>query len=412
MRILHVISGIDAASGGTASALWGLAAGQAQAGLEVSVASSFRGAPPDGEVQQLRARGVQVHLIGPVYGKLMRCRGLASSLRPLVQACRVVHTHALWEEIQHRAAVLARRYGKPYVMSPHGMLDPWSLRQNALVKKLYLAWRLKADLNRAAAIQFTSATERNLTAPLKLRAPALVVPNGIALHEFADLPPAGFLRRRFPQIGDRPIVLFLSRIHPKKGLDLLIPAFAQVPPAAGVLVITGPDADGYQVQVEDMVRAHGLTDRVVFTGPLYGTERIAAYVDARLFVLPSYQENFGIVVIEALAAGVPVLISDQVNICDDIVHNGVGGVVKCQVDELGAGLQRWLGDEELHRAAARKARPFALSTYDWASIARTSVEAYTRIAQGNRVDPPLENPPGFSAGPEGPAGPGQSGASA
>ena len=329
--------------------------------------------------ESLRKAGVQVNLIGPAVSPLAWHPHLRDAVFTAVAQADIVHIHALWEEIQHQGAQCCRRLPRPCVLTPHGMLDPWSLRQKAFKKRLYLTWRLRRDLNGAAVLHFTAETERRLVAPLQLHVPTLVETLGLDLAEFQTLPEPGSFRRRYPQVGTRRIVLFLGRLHPKKGLELLIPAFAQAATADAVLVIAGPDADGYQAHLEKLVRAHGLTGRVVFTGMLYGADRIVALADAYLFVLPSYQENFGLAVVEALAAGTPVLISDQVNIHDQITAAGLGAVVHTRADELAAELARWLGDHELRRAAAAKARPFAWEHNDWNHIALRWGREYARL---------------------------------
>jgi glycosyltransferase involved in cell wall biosynthesis len=261
------------------------------------------------------------------------------------------------------------------------MLDPWSLSQGRLKKKLYLALRLRDDLNRASAIHFTDETERDLAAPLQLKAPAIVERLIIELTDFTPPPPRGRFRSRFArQIGERPIVLFMSRIHPKKGLDLLIPAFSRLNRDAA-LVIAGPDIGGYQAQVEAMARQHGLSDRVLFAGMLYGRERAEALVDADLFVLPSYQENFGVVVIEALAVGTPVILSDQVNIHRQVTAAQVGEVVPTQIDALAQAVIRWTGDADLRAGASARATTFVKESYDRIALARRWIEHYQRIVQ-------------------------------
>jgi glycosyltransferase involved in cell wall biosynthesis len=177
------------------------------------------------------------------------------------------------------------------------------------------------------------------------------------------------------------MLLFLSRLHPKKGLDLLVSAFAR----AGLrdhatLVIAGPDsADGYEAKVRRLVKDHGLERRVIFTGMVYGKDRLALMADADLFVLPSHQENFGIVVAESLACGTPVLISDGINIYREIHQAGVGGVCKPELDSLTRELRRWGGDADLRSAAAAKAAAFARERYDWNAIAVRWRQHYAEI---------------------------------
>ena len=390
MRVLHVISDIKASAGGVTSAVIGLATAQRRAGLEVTILSTWVGELDQPNVDALQAAGIRVRAVGPATGRFTRHPDLRRITDEAVAEADIVHIAALWEEIQHQAAIAARRRKVPYIISPHGMLDPWSLARNRWIKRLYLIWRLRKDLNRAAALHFTCEVERDLTAPLRLSPPAIVEPNGLDLAEFNDLPPAGTFRSRHPSLGDRPIVLFLSRIDPKKGLDLLIPAFAAGPKEA-MLVIAGPDLAGYRAAVEAMVEKHGLNDRVIFTGMLRGRDRVEAMTAATIFALPSYQENFGIVVAESLAAGVPVVISDQVNIHAEISRAGVGGVVPAQIEPLAAELRRWLEDGSMRAQAAARCRGFVWEHYDWVKIAERWIGHYERavIGQGSGPLSPL-----------------------
>lgn len=384
LRILHVISGLDPRAGGTTTALAALAHAQKDAGLEVAIASTFQaGLRPD-VVDRIRAVGVSVHLIGPAKKFLNYHRKIAPTLLPLIQSADVVHVHALWEEIQHRAARLAGKLNKPYLFTPHGMLDPWSLSQSRIKKRIYLALRLRRDLAFASALHFADELERDLAAGLSLPAPALVEKHIVDLSEFQNLPPRGQLRARHPMLGDRPIVLFLSRLHAKKGLDLLIPAFAKLKSKDASLVLAGPAEAEYQSHLTELARQHGVLDRTLFTGMLYGTDRVAAMVDANVFVLPSHQENFGIVVIEALAAGTPVVISDQVNIHRQITEAQVGLVVSVNIDSIADALDRYLTDPSSRARAAARARPFVWKNYDRQEIARRWCEHYQRLVSEHR----------------------------
>jgi glycosyltransferase involved in cell wall biosynthesis len=358
----------------------GLGGAQAAAGLEVSVVTTYPAGADLSPGEVLRGRGVKVHTIGPAHWPLQRCREIGPRLEELIAHTDVVHIHALWEEVQHQAAVRAGRRGVPYLITPHGMLDPWSLSQGWLKKRIYMALRMRRDLDRAAAIHYTADAERDLAVPLGLRSPALIEVNGVDLTEFQTLPPKGEFRKLYPQIGQRPMLLFLSRIHLKKGLDMLVPSMAKVKTAGAVLVIAGPDYWGYGDVIKGLVKEHGIEDRVIFAGKLPAEVRVAAFRDADLFVLPSYQENFGIAVAEALAAGTPVVISDQVNIHREISGGGVGGVVPRDEDRLAAEIDRWLQDEPMRRSAAEKARPFVWERYDWMQIARRWVGHYEAIA--------------------------------
>ena len=215
-------------------------------------------------------------------------------------------------------------------------------------------------------------------------------------------PQRGTFRAKFPQLADRPIVLFLGRIHYKKGFDLLIPAFAKIADAQAMLVIAGPDSEGYRSEIQKMIDQHGLGQRVLFTGMLRGAQRIEALVDADLFVLPSYQENFGIAVIEALAAGCPVLISDQVNICHEVAAEHVGAVVPTKVEPLTQELDRWLADATLRQNAAERGPAFVRREFDWNRIAARWAKHYEALrtpartfygSSRDRVEPDLGTTP-------------------
>lgn len=370
MRVLHVISGIDPENGGPSAALRGLAEAQVNAGLDVTVAATWQRPSVVDVARQWREGGMKVELIGPARGALSRHPALTDTIERLVDAADVVHIHALWEEIQHQAARAAQRMARPYLVRPCGGLHPWSLARSRWRKRAYLACRLRANLDRAAAIHYTTEDERRAAVPLGLRAKVIVEPNGVRLTEFEQLPAPGSFRRAISQPNERPLVLFLGRVDPKKGLDVLVDAFAEANLPDALLVIAGPDSGGYQATLQRRIEHLGIGDRVRFTGMLVGADRVAALADADLFVLSSYTENFGVAVIEALAAGTPVVVSDQVGIHREIKAAGVGGVVAVDISLLASELRRWMQDPDLRRDAATRARPFVHAHYDWQVIAR------------------------------------------
>src|SRR5207253_7097004 len=158
-----------------------------------------------------------------------------------------------------------------------------------------LALRARTNLNRAAAIHYTTPVERDWCARLNLKPPAIVEPLGINLSEFEHVPPRGAFRAHYPQITGKKIVMFLGRIHAGKGLELLIPAMAKLKDPAAMLVIVGPD-DNFRHETDALIAQHALADRVIYTGLLTGVDRLSALADADLLALPSYHENFGLVV--------------------------------------------------------------------------------------------------------------------
>ena len=373
--------GIDPKAGGPI-AMAGLAAAQQRAGMHVKMLAVTRPGDEVGVARQLESAGVGVTVVGPVKGRKDERRALATGpLDEAVRAADVVHVHALWEEVQYLAARACRRIGRPYVFTPHGMLDSWSLRQRWAKKRLYRWLRLDRELRGAAAFHTTSEAERREVEALGLGPPVIVEPLGIDMAEFEALPPRGGFRARYRQIGDRPLVVFLGRVHPGKGVEYLIPALAQPGARDVVLAVVGPDSKGYLAEMRKLADVQGVADRVVFTGMAVGAERIPPLVDADLFALPSDHENFGVSAVEALAAGTPVLLSNQVNIFSELLDAGVALVVERDPAAIAAQIGRWFGGEAGRRAeVAARCRPFARERYDWSSIARRWLRHYQKLA--------------------------------
>ena len=384
MRILHAISGIDPRNGGPTNALIGLAAAQVRAGLNVCVIATWQEMDAFTSAKRLEGLDVGVRMIGQAQGKLSRHPDLIRSLEEELAQTDVLHVHAVWEEIQHQACRAAQRMSKPYVVTPHGMLDPWNMRKSRLAKRVFLAMRVRRNLDRATSLHFTTEIERQAVARMKLAPPTLVESLGLDLADFAELPPRGSLRGRYPQLDNRPIILFLGRIHFGKGLELLVPALAQMQRKDAMVVVAGPDSQGFEKHVKDLASGAGVLDRMIFTGMITGREKLEALVDADVLAMPSYHENFGLAAIEALAAGTPVIVSDQVNLHPDISTAGVGGVVLLDPAALSRELDRWLNDDELRQSAAMIAPAFARERYDWNEIARRWVGHYQNVAALNR----------------------------
>ena len=245
----------------------------------------------------------------------------------------LLHLHSLYLFHDWAAGNLAMRIAKPYLVRPHGSLDPYIFRRHRLKKAIFDLWFQNRVLAGASAIHYTAKRRCIWPSPTSHGAPGVVIPNGIDPADYAQLPPQGTFRARHPEIGDRQILLFLSRINFKKGLDILAGAVGRLKRDDVHLVIAGPDG-GYLAETRRFVAEAGIAARTTFTGMLTGQDKLAAFADAALFVLPSYSENFGIAVVEAMACGVPVLISDKVNIWREVVADGAGHAAPCDAARL------------------------------------------------------------------------------
>ena len=387
IRILHVIASLAERTGGPAKAAREMARAVARRGHSVSIYTTDRDAEPrEGLVPGLAFDdgGVQVRVFAQGAPRALATSWpLAAALDRAVAEADVVHIHSLFLFHVWAAARACRRHARPYLLRPHGTLDPF-LRQRRRMEKRVLGLLFQDRVIReAGALHWTAAEEGVLAAPAVFGTRGVVVPNGLDLAAYAKLPAPGGLRRRLPETADRRIVLFLSRLNFKKGLDLLIPAFGRVAAARRDLhlVVAGPD-DGMGDAARGWASAQGIADRVSFPGLLSGDAKLEAFRDAACFVLPSYSENFGIAVIEAMACGLPVLISDRVNIWREIAAAEAGRVAPPDVDAVAAGLEALLADEPAATAMGARARRFVAAHYDWAEIAVRLEAVYRALAEG------------------------------
>lgn len=388
MKILHVVSAMDPAMGGPTRVVSDVARIQAEMGHSVHVCTTThasKGSKRFGvaAIEALLSREVVLHCFDVDFIPLLWSRKMHCWLRERLRDFDIVHVHGLYRFPPTYAARRARRLGVPYIVRPHGNLDPYLFRQSSrsvLLKRLYERWFDFPNLKAASSIHYTTEDERDRTAFLGFETPNFIVPNGIDGTRYATLPARGAFRKRL-DIGESPLVIFLGRINFKKGLDLLVPAFAEVlvrHPAAR-LAIVGPDNERYGQMVRKWVYERHIDEQVHFVGPLDGIEAIEALVDADVFTLPSYTENFGITVVEAMACGTPVVISDQVNIHREVEAAGGGLVVPCSAKALGQALSSLLDDPESARCMGKAGRQAALLRYSWPSIVKELTGHYRLI---------------------------------
>jgi glycosyltransferase involved in cell wall biosynthesis len=284
-----------------------------------------------------------------------------------------------------------RRYAGstiPYYVFPHGMLDPWFKKTFPLkhVKKwFYWPWAEYRVLRDAAAVIFTSEEERLLARKSfwLYRAREKVSPLGVEAPGISPNAKSEFLSR-YPQLQNTRNFLFLGRLHPKKGCDILLDAFARVSSREPIsLVLAGPDQIGWEAELRQQVARLNLTERVVFTGMLEGAMKQGAFASADAFVLPSHQENFGIAVVEALAAAVPVLISNRVNIWREIDADRAGRVESDDVQGTLRLLQRWIDSSPSERDAMQHN---ARKCFEQRFEIHRAVDSLLQILSASRTD--------------------------
>jgi glycosyltransferase involved in cell wall biosynthesis len=390
MKILHVIANLAPRYGGPSKACWEMARVVAQLGHEVSIYTTNQDGPgilPVPTDHPLWRAGVQVRYFPIQSPKFWGTSWpLARALRQDIKGVDLVHVHSLYLFHDLVAGYFCRSYRVPYLIQPHGSLDPFIYGRHRWRKRI-MEWGFQDhNVRKAAAILFTSADEKTLAASYTFQTPGVVVPLGIDIEEFAAPPEPGHFRALYPEIGHRRIILFFGRVNFKKGFDLLAKAFGMVSRGRDDvhLVIAGPDNDGWGDQVRTWLRQEGVLDRTTFTGMLLGVERMAVLRDSDLFVLPSYSENFGLAVIEAMATGLPVIISNKVNIWKEVQAAAAGRVIPCDAAVLADQILAILNNPELAADMSRKGRALVLDSFDWTKIGRNLVEAYERIIDQHR----------------------------
>lgn len=392
MKILHVVTDIQIASGGVAAAACGMAEAVAARGHEVTIACLNRGGAP------LRPQGVTVQAFAPDRNSsLLPSAGLRDYMQENIGQFDVVHIHGVWQHPGHYAAAAARQHKVPYVLAPHGMLDANSLAMGRRWAKS-MAWFLwdSTMVYRAAAVHCLNAAEIKCSPALR-KTPNAVIGNGIARAALDNMPVRGLWRKEMGgSIGDqgRPIALFLSRIHPKKGLERLLPHWSELlkrHPTL-LLVIAGTGEPAHVHRVQEVVKRHGLINSVLFVGQLAGAAKSQALADADVFILPSYQEGFSMAVAEAMAAGLPVVITRECNFGE--VEEAEAGAVIAHGDMpafVGA-VAKLLENPTARIISGRNGQQLVRSRFSWEAAAERLEQLYRAASQRSGIPQNLMPP--------------------
>lgn len=292
----------------------------------------------------------------------------------------LLHIHGIFSYVPTVAMAIARFQKVPYIIRPFGLLCEWSLQQKARKKKLYLKLIEKANLNNTQSIHFTSITEQEEASLLNLTSSSFVLPLGIytpqrilnareKLQKYLNIPP------------DEPIILFLSRLHPKKGLDYLIPALGKLSHYRFTFIVAGSGDSDYETKVKTLVKTHGIEEKTQFTGFVKGETKDLLMQGADIFALTSYSENFGISVLESLAAGVPVIVTPGVALSDIVQQQHLGYVTELNINDIATAIQNFLDHPQESKEMGDRAREFILDNYTWDQVASKMISVYENIIQ-------------------------------
>lgn len=392
-RILQVVPYLHPAAGGPVSVVLNYADRLPALGFESPIlTTSWLSPGGSSEVRERYGAGREL-TVAEFDNSFLRAS--RSRSRALVDAwvgrSDIVHVHGLWHALGWLAMRSARRAGVPFVVHPHGMLDPYSLGVRAWRKRLY--WRLIEGANLRAARRWIFTTEEEHVLAESMVGPA---PMAEVIALGAEDPPEGCIRgvlRRealalYPRLRDRRVLLYFGRVHEKKGLHRLVAAFAELRrrlPDALLLVVGGSE-ERYLQRIRSDIATLGLEDDVQFTGLLEGRAKWAAIAAADVFALPSMQENFALAVAEVMKLGVPVVISDRVNLASRVMQAGAGRVLPPEdAGQWSSTLFELLVDRgELSRLGA-SAEALARDSFTWTASTNALANVYRAVLGDERV---------------------------
>ena len=375
MKVLHILPSYLPAVryGGPILSVHGLCKALAARGHEVEVFTTNVDGPGESNVPlgtPVDMDGVKVSYFPvPAMRRLYWSPRMHKALRQRLGSFDIVHTHSVFLWPTWAAARTARHLGVPYVLAPRGMLvDDLIKRRSRLLKRGWIALVERRNIAEAALIHFTSRLEAEEAAALGLSMRgSCIIPNGVDVADFDAA----------REVRGESFLLFIGRLSWKKGLDRLIAALPGIPDCK--LVIAGNDEEGLKPKLERLAANAGVRGRVSFVGPVYGADKAALLSRASLLVVPSSSENFGNVVIEAMAAGCPVAVTREVGAADIVRESAAGAVLKGDPAALAEGIFFLMSDPAALERMGQKGREFVRRRYSWDNIGMQMEEAYRRV---------------------------------
>ncbi len=385
MKILHVTPYYYPALryGGPVRSVHGLCKHLARIGHDIEVFTTDL----DGPFRVDRPVGVPVDLDGVrVWYFRSRCLKKIFYSPPMERELErrtgefdLVHIHTFFSWPTHIAATIAARHGVPYILSPRGMLVKDLVRRKSrLVKSAWIQLFGRRVVEGAARIHVTTDIEKKEIRSFHFNLPEIfVIPIGIDPSDTSPKSGGSVSPAIEALVRKKPLLLFLGRVNWKKGLDRLIPALRYLEGAH--LAVAGNDDDNYRIQLDKLALRNGVLERITFAGPVYGEEKRRLFGAADVFLLPSYSENFGIAVLEAMAAGVPVVVTPEVGLSREVEEAGAGLVLNGDPGVLGPGIKALLADPGRMREMGERGRELAARRFAWSGIARSMESVYKQV---------------------------------
>ncbi|MBD2521539.1 glycosyltransferase [Nostoc sp. FACHB-133] len=393
MRILHIIPSIASVRGGPSQAVIEVVKALRNENIEAEIVTTNDNGNDLLDVplgRRIEYNQVPVNFFKRFSPKVGSIREFAFSreltiwLWQNISKYDLLHVHAIFSYPSTVAMAIARFQGVPYIVRPLGQLCEWSLQQSSRKKQIYLQLIEKANLNYSKSIHFTSKQEQQEASQLNLSSPSFILPHGV---DIPNINPNArqHLRQYLNLPDDEPIILFLSRLHHKKGLEYLIPALGKLSDYRFTFVLAGSGSQEYESEIKSLLVSNGIKNRTHITGFVKGEIKDLIMQGSDLFALTSYSENFGVAALEALAVGLPVLLTPGIALADLVAQQHLGYVTELQVTAIAAAIQQVLDCPEEAQKRGDRARKFVLENYTWDCIASRLISVYTEIIESQTV---------------------------
>ncbi|MBD2187078.1 glycosyltransferase [Pseudanabaena mucicola] len=387
MKILHVIPSIAPVRGGPSIAVIAMVKSLRIVGIDAEIATTNDNGNTllDIPLNDLHDyQSVPVRFFARFSPNLHAMREFAFSasfttwLWQHIRDYDLIHVHAIFSYPSTIAMAIARSQNVPYIIRPLGQLCEWSLQQSKRKKEVYLTLIEKANLKGATALHLTSKQEQKELESLNWNLPNFILPHGLVLP--TPIPAA---RQQLHQILnillEIPIILFLSRLHPKKGIDYLIPALAKLQKQNFAFVLAGNGDSEYEAELDRLIKENNLSDRTYKLGFVSGEKKNICLQGADLYVLTSHSENFGVAVLEALASGTPAIVTKGVALSELIKEQNLGWVVDLEINAIAEAIQQFLDNQKVGKIIGDRATQYVQENYTWEKIAAQMALIYSKI---------------------------------
>lgn len=387
MKILHVIPSIAPVYGGPSQAIIEMIEALHSNGVDAEIATTNNGGKELLDVTTGKCidyKSVPVWFFPCFFPKSQAMRQFVFStkfkswLEQNITNYDLIHIHALFNHASTTAMKVAKSKKIPYVVRPLGQLCQWSLNKGNIKKKIYLEMFDRANLNRSKALHFTSKQEREEVSRLNLKMNSFILPHGLTIPNC--IPEAhSKLRAKLQLSADEQIILFLSRIHPKKGLDYLIPALSKIKDKPFTFILAGNADFNYETEIDHLLRKHDISSRTIRTGFVEGEYKNLLLQGSDIFALTSYSENFGVAVLEALAAGTAVLTTPGVALTSLLERENIGYVTELNINEIVSNLEHILSHPKEAKEKGDRASIFVKENYTWNLISLKMIDLYKKV---------------------------------